>query len=480
MHTLLPHSPFASPPVEASRQQLVLGLPFSPITAKGALDRCVEFVESRQPHHIVTANVDFLARSESDAEARNLIFEADEVFCDGMPLVWASRWFGQGNSLPERVTGSDLVPALLKRCAAEGHSVFFLGSDEGTMSRLKTKLDEELPDLEIAGALSPPVGPIESWDNELIVKTIRTARPDVLLVAVGFPKQDRWIRQYRERVQVPLMVGVGASLDFIAGKQIRAPRWMQRTGLEWLWRMGTDPGRLVRRYGNDARMLAGALVRQLRFSILHRLPVWRGRKVDCQGMLNGARLDDQCEILRWDPTTGLVSEGKDGAAVCVFDLSGVEKPDRELLESVVDAGRRAMREGERFALFGAGRRMWAWLKAFGISEGLWPVFDSPRALTAWATGTPLPGRSLESPIRARHFDRAAREVEAGFRLTPETGTPIRIDLGGEDRLARSSAHRLSGFLKTMESLERPVSFVNLDDKGRDALEIFDLTEPAAA
>ena len=92
-----------------------------------------------------------------------------------MPLVWASRWFGEGQCLPERVTGSDLVPALLKRCAEEGHSIFFLGSDPGTIERLRGKLEEELPELASAGAISQPMGPIESWDNDQIVRSIRAA-----------------------------------------------------------------------------------------------------------------------------------------------------------------------------------------------------------------------------------------------------------------------------------------------------------------
>lgn len=465
----------------STRQPLVFGLPFSQVTAAGALDRCLDIVKLGQSRHVITANVDFLARAESDASIRRLMFEADEVFCDGMPLVWASRWFGKSESaLPERVTGSDLVPALLKRCAAEGRSVFFLGSDEPTLVRLEEKLGDDLPELRIAGAISPPMGAIEDWDNEGYVEVIREAKPDVLLVAVGFPKQDQWIRQFRDRIQVPLMIGVGASLDFIAAKQVRAPRWMQRSGLEWAWRLGTDPKRLARRYAKDARVLAGALARQIRFSLMSLVPVWKGRRVEDQGMLNGVRLERSCEVLRWEPGEGVVREGVEGAAVTVFDLTGVEAPDPELLEAIVDCGREAMQGGGRFAIFGAGRRVRAWLKAFGIGDQLWAMFDSPRAVAAWAGGVPLPGRRLDSSIRARAFDQAAAEVTNGYAVALGGVEPIRIDMGGESGLTRASARRFSDFMAGMESLGYRVGFVNLDERSLDALEIFDLAPRAAA
>jgi N-acetylglucosaminyldiphosphoundecaprenol N-acetyl-beta-D-mannosaminyltransferase len=265
----------------ATARRLVLGLPFTAVSAPAALERCLEIVNRREPRHVITANTDFLAKAEADPDVRRLMFEADEVFCDGMPLVWASRLFERpGRGLPARVTGSDLVPRLLDRLAAAGKSVFFLGSDEATLKRLTQKLSQELPALKIAGAVAPPMGPIDSWDNESLVETIRSARPDVLMVAVGFPKQDQWIQRFGSLIGVPLMIGVGASLDFIAGKQTRAPRWMQVSGLEWIWRLGTDPKRLARRYLDDAAVFARVIGRQLRATLRNHLPVWGARPAD--------------------------------------------------------------------------------------------------------------------------------------------------------------------------------------------------------
>ena len=185
---------------------------------------------------------------------RKLLFNADRVFCDGQPLVWFSKLLR--DPLPERVAGSDLVPKLLERCARKGQSVFFFGSDEKTLGNLRSEVSRRFPGLRIAGAISPPMGSIDSWDNEDYVRTIREARPDVLLVALGFPKQDVWIDRFRDALDVPLSIGIGASLDFIAGKQKRAPRWMQRCGLEWSWRLLSDPRRLCGRYARNFMALA--------------------------------------------------------------------------------------------------------------------------------------------------------------------------------------------------------------------------------
>ena len=468
-----PALPAPSLSSETPDLRLVLGLPFSPVSADGAVDRCLEIIEARNPRHVITANVDFLALAESDPAVRRLWFEADEIFCDGMPLVWASRGFDRDRGgLPERVTGSDLVPRLLEQCAERGHSVFFLGSDDPTMSRLKSTLAETLPDLEIAGAISPPMGAIEDWDNERYLEEIRRTRPDVLLVAVGFPKQDRWIRRFRDQVRVPLMVGVGASLDFIVGKQVRSPRWMQRAGLEWAWRLATDPRRLAKRYVKDALALVRALVRQARFSIADRLPSLRSRPVERQGCLSGARWENSCRVLRWDAVEGnaVGAPAEEGTDV-VFDLSDVETLDPRLLESLVDAARDSRRHEGRFAIFGASHRLRDYLQAYGLGNGLWPVFDSPVALTAWLGIGAIPGNQLATDAGAHAFDWASEELVQACGIEPGTGQAIRVDLGGGDPLARGAAERLTRFVSQMRELGRWVVFTNLDERGQDALEI---------
>ena len=228
---------------------VVSGLPFHQTTMEEALADFVATVRGESPAYWVTANVDFATRAVTDPLLKDLIYHADRIFCDGLPLVWLSKWFGR--PLPERVAGSDMVPLLLERSAKEGIRVYFLGSDEPTLAETSRIALERYPELQIAGHHAPPFAPVHQWDNEAILEDINTSKPDLILVAVGSPKQERWISGYLHLTGAKLAVGIGASLDFIAGSQTRAPRWIQIVGFEWLWRMLTDPKRLAKRYGSN-------------------------------------------------------------------------------------------------------------------------------------------------------------------------------------------------------------------------------------
>ena len=203
----------------------LLGIPFHGTTMDGALsdaEAAMSSGASAVPQYYVTANVDFCRQAAGDAWLREFIFHADRVLCDGLPLVWLSRFFGA--PLPERVAGSDMVPRLLERCAASGRSVYWFGSDAATLGLAAEVAKERYPGLKIAGFESPPIGEVDDWDHEGTAARIREASPDLLLVALGCPKQERWIARHYQDLGVPLSVGIGASLDFIAGKQVRAPQ----------------------------------------------------------------------------------------------------------------------------------------------------------------------------------------------------------------------------------------------------------------
>jgi N-acetylglucosaminyldiphosphoundecaprenol N-acetyl-beta-D-mannosaminyltransferase len=194
-------------------------------------------------------NADFVVRAIGDPELRTILQEAHLATADGMPLVWAARLLGaplKGG----RVAGSDFVPALMERAAKKGFSVFLLGARPEVAAQAALKLREQYPELKISGVISPPVSPILQMDPSIVDK-IKAAKPDILLVAFGNPKQEKWISMYRRQLQVPVMIGVGGTLDFIAGNLKRAPSWMQRTGLEWLFRLLQEPRRLWRRYVVD-------------------------------------------------------------------------------------------------------------------------------------------------------------------------------------------------------------------------------------
>jgi N-acetylglucosaminyldiphosphoundecaprenol N-acetyl-beta-D-mannosaminyltransferase len=227
----------------------LLGIPFDNVTLPDALDRISLMIDSQRPHYVVTANVDFLTQARSDSELRSVLLDADLVISDGMPIVWASRLLR--NPLPERVAGADLVPQLITLAAQRGYRLFFLGGREEANQRAVTNARANFPGLAIVGHYSPPFRPLTALDDEAIIGQIRATKPDIVLVAFGCPKAEKWMARNYRALGVPVMIGVGATIDFLAGVLPRAPKWMQRNGLEWLFRLGLEPKRLCRRYVGD-------------------------------------------------------------------------------------------------------------------------------------------------------------------------------------------------------------------------------------
>ena len=248
------------------------GVPVDSVDAREALDLMLEAAGSGRFHQAATVNADFLASAQSHPEVRRILAQTDLNVADGAPVLWLARLAGA--RLPERVAGADLVPQLMVRAAAAGLSVYLLGGEGGVAGRAAARLVDRLPALRIAGVEEPPRARVEDMDNEAIAGRIRASGADILLVALGHPKQERWIDLNRQRLSVGLALGVGCAFDLIAGRVTRAPGWMQRAGLEWLYRAGREPGRLVRRYVNDLGWLiaiAGDTL-QTRWSIARSVP----------------------------------------------------------------------------------------------------------------------------------------------------------------------------------------------------------------
>lgn len=241
----------------------ILGSPLDTLSMSEAIDRMVDFVATgratQKYHQVATVNVDFLVKALSDPELRGILQEIDMATIDGMPLVWGGRWLGA--DVPQRVAGSDFVPLLAKRAAQEGLSIYLLGATPKVSATATKKLQEQNPELVIAGVNSPPFRPVLEMDPG-IADEIKAADPDILLVAFGNPKQEKWIEIYGPQLNVPLMVGIGATLDFIAGEMKRAPKWLQRLGLEWLFRMLQEPRRLFKRYFKDIIIFSTYFSRQ--------------------------------------------------------------------------------------------------------------------------------------------------------------------------------------------------------------------------
>lgn len=246
--------------LESGPPLAMLGVPFDNVTRPQVLARVDEMIRSRRPHYIATANVDFLVQALADIELRRILFDADLVLCDGTPLLWASRWLG--NPLPERVAGSDLVPVLLEEAERKGYRLFFLGGSEEVAEAAMRKLAEKHPKLVVAGRYSPPISSLLEMDHGEIRRRITEARADIVFVSFGCPKQEKWITMNYRELGVPVSIGVGATIDFLAGKVSRAPLWMQRGGLEWVYRLLQEPGRLAKRYGHDLRVFGFAILQQ--------------------------------------------------------------------------------------------------------------------------------------------------------------------------------------------------------------------------
>jgi N-acetylglucosaminyldiphosphoundecaprenol N-acetyl-beta-D-mannosaminyltransferase len=231
----------------------VLGVPFHNVTMDETVALIEEQVREGTFHQVATANVDFLKNSIKDKRLRDILCSCDVVVPDGMPIVWMSRLIGA--PLKERVSGVDLVERLADVAARRGYGIFLLGASESTSQRATRVLRQSFPDLRIVGRYSPPPQPLEKMDHEEILRRIEEARPDILLVAFGNPKQEEWIAMHRTRLKVPVCIGVGGSLDMLSGTTQRAPGWMQSHGLEWLHRALQEPQRLAIRYLKDALCL---------------------------------------------------------------------------------------------------------------------------------------------------------------------------------------------------------------------------------
>ncbi|MDM8538099.1 WecB/TagA/CpsF family glycosyltransferase [Desulfobacterales bacterium HSG17] len=241
----------------------ILGIPIDNVTMDEAIDRIFlmirTYADDLRPRLVATVNVDFLTNSLSwfagqprHPELLRILRRADMVTADGMPLLWISRIIGK--SLKERVTGADLAPRLAKEAARRGKSIYFLGGAGDAGEKAAQILHQKFPDLTIAGLDAPFVyvsgERLESaYEADTpIVEQINNSKADILLVAFGNPKQEVWFARNRERLQVPITIGIGGTFEFITQQVRRAPLWMQKAGLEWVFRISQDPKRLWKRY----------------------------------------------------------------------------------------------------------------------------------------------------------------------------------------------------------------------------------------
>jgi N-acetylglucosaminyldiphosphoundecaprenol N-acetyl-beta-D-mannosaminyltransferase len=224
----------------------VLGISLTPMTLRRAGDIAEDAVASRRKLTAAFCTVHTVVESQKAERFRDAINNADIAATDGMPLVWLCRLKGAKGA--ERVYGPDALPALCERGTALGWRHYFYGGTEEELAALEERLHREYPGIVIAGTYSPPFRALSDAEKQADADRINAARPDLVWVGLGNPKQELWMAEYRGRLEAPLILAVGAAFAFHAGKVKQAPRWMQRSGTEWLFRLVQEPRRLWKRY----------------------------------------------------------------------------------------------------------------------------------------------------------------------------------------------------------------------------------------
>jgi N-acetylglucosaminyldiphosphoundecaprenol N-acetyl-beta-D-mannosaminyltransferase len=224
----------------------VLGLPITPLTRRETGEAIVRIIRAGRPSYFITANLNYAMLTERMPKLVEINARAALITADGMPLVKAAR--RAGAVIPERVAGSDLIYDLAALAAEHGFRIFLLGAPPGVAQEAADRLLRRYPGLVVCGVASPPYRELSKDELDELLDTIRASKPDLLLVAFGQPKGELWIARHLASLGVPLSVNLGASLDFVAGRISRAPRWLQRIGLEWLFRLALEPKRLFTRY----------------------------------------------------------------------------------------------------------------------------------------------------------------------------------------------------------------------------------------
>jgi N-acetylglucosaminyldiphosphoundecaprenol N-acetyl-beta-D-mannosaminyltransferase len=236
----------AGQPATAFSRVNVLGVAVSAINMDSALSAIVAALDQKQRGYICVTGVHGVSEAQSDEPFRRILNRAFLCTPDGMPLVWVGRRRGHHNM--GRVYGPDLMLAVLELSEKKGYRHFFYGGANGTAEALRQQMLKRFPKLQVVGTFEPPFRPLNPEEETKLVELVKKSRPDIMWIGLSTPKQEKFMAQYLQRLDVTLMVGVGAAFDIHAGRLRQAPVWMQRSGLEWFFRLCCEPRRLWKRY----------------------------------------------------------------------------------------------------------------------------------------------------------------------------------------------------------------------------------------
>ena len=326
----------------------LVGLPISNVSMAEAVERIANGIEEGTTQQIATANLDFARNARKNSFLQQVICDCSLVLPDGAPMLWAS-WL-LGRPLKQRVTGVDLIPELARLSAERGYRIFVLGSKDENAQKAIEILEARFPGALFVGRYSPEQKALEEMDDEEILHRIHKARPDILLVAFGNPKQELWIDRNRERLHVNVAIGIGGSLDMIAGTVRRAPKFVQKMHMEWMFRLLQEPRRLLPRYVLDTVALLRHLPREIIAN--RRQPektnMWpmevslqgRTRLVHLPGTLSG----EECRIV--ESQAALAAEREEHL---VLDMTLTERVEADGVGCLLEARR---------TMIAAGRPLW--------------------------------------------------------------------------------------------------------------------------
>ena len=239
----------------------ILGVGITPVNLAQAVAMLERWREEGQREYVCCISVHGLVEAQRDPEVRCALNRAGLATEDGMPLVWWCRRSGFADA--GRVAGSDLLMAMCEIGAQRGHRHFFYGGSAGVCENLVSRLTQRFPGLVVAGYRSPPFRPLTEEEHTADIAAINEARPDFVWIGLGMPKQEKWMAQHVGKIHAAALLGVGAAFDFLSGAKPRAPVWMQRSGVEWLFRLMTEPRRLAHRYLVDNSIFLARAFQQL-------------------------------------------------------------------------------------------------------------------------------------------------------------------------------------------------------------------------
>ncbi len=231
-------------------KQPLLNTYINNMSMEETINEICRMVESKKRSYIVPINVDVIIKVEKDDYLKRIVKEADLTLVDGKPLIWIAKL--HKHPVKEKVSGSDLVPELCRVAARKGYSIFILGGAETVAKRAKENIETYLREIDIRGVYSPPIG-FEKNEEEIkrTIEVINEARPDILIVCLGCPKQEKWVYENYRNYNATISICAGATVDFLAGAVKRAPKWVRDFGFEWFYRFLQEPKRLFKRYFID-------------------------------------------------------------------------------------------------------------------------------------------------------------------------------------------------------------------------------------